>query len=109
MTRLDVIKIIGDVLTEIDIARGSLLPDDPNRHKLDDLRILLDDRQRKLSKAVFDDTTQQFQDAAKKLQAVNDQIEGSIQQVNKIVVVLSNIETFLDAVTSLMATIGPFV
>src|SRR6476660_9505961 len=109
MTRLDVIKMIGDVLTEIDIARGSLLPDDPNRHQLDDLRILLDDRQRRLSKAVFDDTTQQFQDAAKKLQVVNDQIAGSIQQINKILVVLGNITTFLDAVTSLMAAIGPFV
>jgi len=109
MTRLDVIKMIGDVLTEIDVARGSLLPDDPNRHQLDDLRILLDDRQRRLSKTVFDDTTQQFQDAAKKLKVVNDQIEGSIQQVNKILVVLSNITIFLDAVTSLMATIGPFV
>ncbi len=109
MTRLDVIKMIGDVITDIDVARGSLLPDDPNRHQLDDLRILLDDRQRKLSKAAFDDTTQQFQDSAQKLQAVNDQIRGSIQQVNKIVTLLSNIKTFLDAVTSLMTTIGPFV
>lgn len=109
MTRLDLIKMIGDVVTDIDVARGSLLPDDPNRHQLDDLRILLDDRQRKLSKAAFDDTTQQFQDSAKKLQAVNDQIRGSIQQVNKVATVLTNIKTFLDAVTSLMTTIGPFV
>jgi hypothetical protein len=109
MTRLDVIKMIGDVITDIDVARGSLLPDDPSRHQLDDLRILLDDRQRKLSQAAFDDTTQQFQDSAKKLQAVNDQIKGSIQQLDKIVSVLSNIKTFLDAVTSLMTTIGPFV
>jgi hypothetical protein len=109
MTHLDVIKMIGDLLTEIDVARGSLLPDDPNRHQLDDLRVLLDDRQRKLSKATFDDTTQQFQDAAKGLQVVNDQIKGSIQQVNNILVVLSNITTFLDAVTSLMTAMGPFV
>lgn len=109
VTRLDVIKMIGDVLTETDVARGSLLPDDPNRHQLDDLRVLLDDRQRKLSKAVFDENTTQFQNAAKKLQAVNNQIQGSIQQVNKILTVLGDIKIFLDAVTSLMAAIGPFV
>jgi|SRR5579859_5445600 len=109
MNRLDIIKMLGDVITEIDVARGSLLPDDPNRHRLDDLRVLLDDRQRKLSKATFDDGTQQFQDAAQKLKAVNDQIKGSIQQVNQIVTVLTNIGTFLDEVTSLIKTIGPFV
>jgi len=109
MNRLDVIKMIGDVITDIDIARGSLLPDDPNRHQLDDLRVLLDDRQRKLSKTAFDDTTKQFQDATQKLKTVNDQIKGSIQHVDKIVTVLANIKSFLDAVTSLMTTIGPFI
>lgn len=109
VTRLDVIKMIGDMITSIDVARGSLLPDDPRRHDLDDLRAILDNRQRKLSMAVFDDNTQQFQDAAKKLQDVNGQIKESIGQVDKIVTVLGNIKTFIDAVTSLMTTIGPFV
>ena len=109
MSRLDIIKMIGDVITDIDVARGSLLPDDPNRHQLDDLRVLLDDRQRNLSKTAFDDTTKQFQDAVQKLQAVNDQVKGSIQQVNKMVTVLTNVKTFLDAVTSLMTTIGLFI
>lgn len=109
ITRLEVIKMIGDVITDIDVARGSLLPDDPNRHNLDDLRVLLDDRQRKLTKAAFDDNTQQFQNAAKNLEAVNHQIKSSIQQVDKIVTVLENIKTFLDAVTSLMTAIGPLV
>lgn len=31
MTKLEAIQMIGDIVTEIDVARGSLLPDDPNR------------------------------------------------------------------------------
>jgi len=109
MNRLDVITMIGDVITAIDGARGDLLPDDPNRHRLDALRASLDDCQRQLSKATFDDGTEQFQNAAQKLKAVNDQVKGSIQQVNQIVTVLKNIGTFLDEVTSLIRTIGPFL
>lgn len=108
MTRLEVIQTIGDVITQIDIARGSLLPDDPNRHRLDDVRLLLDDRQRKLSQSTFDDSTPEFQQAAATLKAVDTQIRGSIQRVNDIAAVLGNINQFLGAVTSLITTIGPF-
>jgi hypothetical protein len=109
MTRLELIQIIGDVISQIDVARGSLLPDDPNRHRLDDLRVLLDDRQRKLSQSTFDDSTPEFQQAAAKLKTVDTEIRGSIQQVNNIAAVLGNINKFLGAATSLITTIGPFV
>jgi hypothetical protein len=109
MTRLEVIQIIGDLITEIDVARGSLMPDDPNRHTLDDQRILLDDRQRKLSQALFNDNGQAFQDAAAKLQAVNQEIAGTIQSVENIVTTIGNIQRFLDAATSLVKLVGTFV
>src|SRR6266481_5576361 len=109
MTRLEVIQTIGDVITEIDVARASLVPDDPNRHQLDDLRVLLDDRQRKLSQAVFDDSTPAFQQSAAKVKAVDTEIQGSIQQINDIAAVLGNINKFIGVVTSLITTIGPFV
>jgi len=106
MTRLDVLEMIGDVITEIDLARGSLLPDDPNRHQLDDLRILLDDRQRKLSQTTFDESKHQFQDAAQKLQSINSQIQGTIQHVGDIVTVLNNIKDFLAAATTLITALA---
>ena len=109
MSRLDVIEMIGDFITEIDIARGSLMPDDPHRHQLDDQRLLLDERQRKLSQSVFDANTAQFQDAAKKLSAVNDQVSDSIRHVENIQVVLSNITRFFNAVTGLMSVVAPFI
>jgi hypothetical protein len=109
MTRLEVIQMIGDTITDIDVLRGSLMPDDPNRHALDDQRILLDDRQRKLSQALFNDNSQAFQDAAGKLQIINNQIASSIQSVENIVTTMANIQRFLDSATSMLKLVGSFV
>jgi len=56
MTQLEVIRMMGDVLTEIDVAVGSLLPGDPNLTALQDLRRLLDSRQLVLSRQVLTTT-----------------------------------------------------
>ncbi len=109
MNKLDALRTVGDVITEIDVARGSLMPDDPHRRQLDDLRVLLDDRQRRLSQAVFDDNTQQFKDAADGLQNVNIEIRATIQDLTRITATINSINKFLLAVTSLMATAGLFL
>ena len=109
MTKLELIRLIGDVLTEIDMAIGSLLPSDPHQPRLQDLRILLDDRQRKLSQQVFDDNAAAFQSAAQQLQGINDQIRGTIHQVQKIENTIDNIKRFLDSVTSLVTTVGALI
>jgi len=106
MTQLDVIRMIGDVLTDIDTAIGSLEPNDPNERKLHDVRILLDDRQRQLSRAVFDENSQNFQNASQQLQHVNTQIQGTITNINNMVTTIANVTRFLNAVTSLMTTLG---
>ena len=108
MTRLDVIQMIGDLITEIDIARGSLMPDDPERHTLDDQRILLDDRQRKLSQSLFNDNSEAFQEAARKLAKINEEISGTIKSVENIVTTIANIQRFLEAATSLIKVVGSF-
>jgi hypothetical protein len=109
MSKLEAIHMIGDIITEIDLTRGSLLPQDPNRLRLDDLRLLLDNRQQQLSKAVFDENTKQFQGAAQKVQEINSQIKGTIKQIKDMETVLQNIQRFLDAVTTLITAIGPLV
>lgn len=108
MTKLELIQMIGDVITEIDVARGSLLPNDPNRIRLDDLRLLLDDRQRQLSKAVFDENGEKFQEATKKLEEIDSQIEGSIKKLEDMEASFKNIQRFLDAVTTTLTAIAPF-
>lgn len=109
VSRLDVIEMIGDFITEIDIARGSLMPDDPHRHELDLRRVELDERQRELSQNFFDDNTRAFQAAAQQLSDVDAEILGSIRHVENIQAVLTNINRFLGSVTALIAVVAPFV
>ncbi len=108
MSGLDTIKMIGDVITKLDVIRGSLLPNDPQRHDLDDQRILLDDKQKRLSRAVFDDTTQAFEDGAAKLAVLNGQIEDSLNQQDSLLKTLRLIESFTNAVTTLLLAVAPF-
>jgi hypothetical protein len=98
--------MIGDVLTEIDVAVGSLMPGDPDLVRLQDLRRLLDARQLALSRQVFDDNTEQFRSASARLKAVNDEIVASIRRIEHMTTVIRNVTRFIDAVTSFMGTIG---
>jgi hypothetical protein len=108
MTQLEVIRMIGDVLTEIDVAVGSLMPGDPDMIRLQDLRQVLDARQLMLSRQVFDDNTTRFREAAARLQAVNLEIKGTIRQIDDMIAVIHNVERFLDSVTSFLSTIHAF-
>lgn len=101
--------MIGDVLTEIDVAVGSLLPTHPDLVRLQDLRRLLDARQLALSRQVFDDNKEQFQNAAARLKVVNDDIRSSIRRIENMVTVIQNVTRFVDSVTSFMGTIGAVI
>ena len=109
MTQLDVIRMIGDMLTEIDVAVGSLLPSDPGMTKLQDLRRLLDARQLALSREVFTDNTERFQSAATRLRVVNDEIRGSIRKIDDMIAVIKNVTRFVDSVTSFMGAVGAVI
>jgi acyl-CoA reductase-like NAD-dependent aldehyde dehydrogenase len=108
MTLLESIKAVGDILTELDVLMGSLLPSDARQRDLRDLRLLLDDRQRELARQIFDENSVKFQQAAEELQAVNNQIRGSIRQIDKLNQTIQNVTRFLNAVTGLLATTGTF-
>ena len=108
MNRLDVIRMVGDVITDIDVLRGSLLPDDPLRQKMNDYRILLDDRQQRLTREVFKDNTPAFASAAAKLKTINSQIEASLDKLDNMEATLKNIKTFIDSVTNLLSAVAIF-
>jgi hypothetical protein len=108
MSRLDTIEMIGNLITQIDVMRGSLLPNDPRRHDLDDQRILFDDKQKRLSRAAFDDTTQAFNDGAAKLAVINGQIQDSLNRLDSLLNTLQLIESFTNAATTLLSAVAPF-
>lgn len=106
MNQGDVIRMIGDALTDIDVLIGSLVPPDPSLTALQDLRRLLDSRQLILSREVFDANTQRFQQAAADLKAVNDEIRGSLRQIEDMVAVINNVTRLLNGVTRFLTTVG---
>ena len=109
MTKLDVIVMIGDVLTDLDVVIGSLLPSDPNHRSLLDLRVLLDDRQRQLSQRVFDENSLAFQEAAQQLKQVNDGIRGTLRDIDHLNTTIANVTRFLNSATSLVSTVAGLV
>lgn len=104
MTRLNAIEILGDRITELDVAIGSLLPNDPNHQFLQDQRLILDDRQRTLSKQAFEDDTAAFQSAADALAKVNTEIKGTLRRIDQINLVIRNVTRLVNAATSLIGT-----
>jgi hypothetical protein len=96
------IQAIGDLLTRLDVLRGSLLPSDPDRHALDDLRLLLDERQRKLSREQFDEGTASFQAAAADLARVNGDIRQTIDRIERLVDTIDNVRRLLSAVDTVL-------
>lgn len=106
MTQLEVIRMVGDVITEIDVTIGSLRPSDPRLLELQDRRRLLDARQLALSREVFDDNTATFQNAARTLKQVNDEIIDTIDDIAHMNQVIANVTRFLNAVTTFLTVVG---
>jgi hypothetical protein len=108
MTRLDVIRMIGNMLTEIDVMVGSLTPGDPDLVRLQDLRRLLDSRQLILARQAFDENTPRFQEAANRLRAVNRDVRQQLEGLDDTVAVIGNVARFLDEVTAFMTSLQVF-
>lgn len=102
MIKTDLIRLIGDLLTEIDLVLGSLMPDTPQRKTLDQLRAMLDERQLELVQSRFNENTKSFKNAAKHLQDVNKSIKGTIKEVEDLESTLSAVARFVGAVDSLL-------
>lgn len=108
MTKLETIQMIGDAITKIDVERGSLLPDDAQRHQLDDERILLDDKQKRLSRAAFDENSKAFQDGTAELKNLNVKLQQTLDGLENLQKKLQLIQSFTKSVTTLLSAVAPF-
>jgi hypothetical protein len=106
MTKLETLQMIGDLLTKLDVAIGSLLPGDPKHQTLLDIRLLLDDRQRTLSRQVFNENGQNFQEVAGELAAIDGDIRRTIGDIQQIDATIANATRLLNAVTSALTTLA---
>lgn len=107
MTRLELIRLIGDVLTRVDVSRGSLSSDEPNRDELDDLRRKLDRMQLKLARNEFDDNTEAFQQAAEELEIINRSLRRTINDIERLVTTIQNLRRFVAAVNNIVGVALP--
>ena len=85
---------------------GDLPPNSPGRQQLQDLRLLLDDRQRQLSGALFQENTANFQAATDELRAINGDLKQTIADVKKLQDTINNVNRFLGALTNLVTAAG---
>lgn len=106
MTKLELIQQIGDVLTNLDVVIGSLLPSDPRHRQLLDARLLLDDRQRAVSRQAFVENSEQFQQAAQELANINDDIRKTIRKIDELNSTIENVTRFLNSLTDLVTTLA---
>ena len=109
MTRLELIRLIGDELTKVDVLRGSLSPDDANREELNRLRRKLDGMQLKISQNEFDDNTHAFQQAAEELSVINRSLRRTINDIEKLMTTIQNLRRFVDAVNNLIGVVLPLL
>ncbi len=102
MTRQELIALIGDVLTRLDVLRGSISPGDPRRHSLDLLRNDLDGRQRQLVKNQFDDNTAEFQQATSDIKALNADLKQTLDDISALEDTLQSLQQFVSAVDGIV-------
>ena len=96
------IRKIGNVIVKLDEARSTLNRETPERKKLDDLRDCLDIYQRNLVRNGTRATTDGLNKHLSSLSQINKEIEGSIQDVNRIADTLNNLVKFMEVLDKLV-------
>jgi len=102
LSRLDLIRIIGDMITAIDVARGSLPKGSPERKELDSWRLRLDAKQHALADAVFDEGTVAYQSASADIDHIASAMSEAIMDVNNTAQTFENLERLASAIDDLL-------
>ena len=105
MTRLELIRLIGDIITEIDVLRGDFSRHTEERNQLDDLRKELDNFQRRLVSDVIDENTPDFQGLTASLKEVNAELRQTINEVSKAAETLQSLVNFVSVVQKIIELI----
>ncbi len=108
MTLVDLVKMIGDDLTSLDVAlSGPSLPStSPAWHTLYALRVHLDDQQRQLVALAFQLDDNQFKQSTDQLEQANTVLQEQIANLNRLDAVISTVSeiaALIDQVLSLAA------
>lgn len=97
MSRLELIRLIGDVITEIDVLRSNFTRASKNRNKLDNIRDELDTTQRKLVRNVISENSKLFIESTNSLKSVNENLLKTIDDLDQITLTLETLVDFVNA------------
>jgi len=102
MTRVELIRLIGDVLRQLDNLKTNQSPDDLNGPVLTELRNALAKQQLKFAISHLDEGTPAFLKAIADILASNAKLHGAIGSADKGVLLIDNVKHFVKAVDALV-------
>lgn len=105
MTKSELIRLIGDVIIEVDVLRSGFPRGTINRNALDNHRDDLDTLQRKLVRSVIGENTREFQNLTASLSEVNKELRNTVDEVNKIAETLELLVKFIGVVQKIVELI----
>ena len=93
MTLTDLVQMIGNILTQVDVmlANSKLPTDSPDWQQLFALRVHLDTKQRQLVVLEFNLDTVEFKKLTDKLNDANTELEKKIEDLKKVSVTFKTI------------------
>lgn len=103
MTKLDLIRMIGDVLTEVDVLRADFPRKSESRIRLDNLRDNLDASQRQLVRSVIKESTPQFKTLTKQVGEINEGLTKTIDDENRVAETLESLFNIAGVVQKIVA------
>jgi hypothetical protein len=102
MTNTELIRIIGNVIIEVDIYRSMFGRETDERKLLDDIRDELDKDQRKLVRNGIDADTERFKEHTESLKQVNKELCRTNKEMEKTAQQLETIAKFVDVVRKIV-------
>ena len=97
-SRLELIRLIGDVITEVDVLRSDFRRETKTRKNLDNIRDELDTAQRILVRNVINENTKQFREVTTELKETNEELRETIDDVEKVAETLETLVKFVGVV-----------
>jgi len=105
MSRIDLIRTIGGIITDVDVLRSKLPRSAEERLRLDNIRDQLDASQRQLVRSVIKENTPQFRRLGDSLTEVNIELQRTVSDANRSAETLATLVKAVGVVDKIVALI----
>ncbi len=103
MTRVELVRLIGDVLRQLDNLKTNR-PADPNGAVPPEVRSALAKQQLKIAITDLDESTPAFSKAIAEIVALDARLHGAIESADNGVALVDNLKCFVKTVDGLLAS-----